>query len=605
VIAEAPDVRIRVANSAALGIRGKASTPLIDIPAELHPKHWQLFYPDGSPYRGEDLPLSRAILRGETSVNVEVIMRRSDGSDRWVLVNAAPVRNDQGEVVAAVTVFPDITERKRADEILDFERRQLLSIFDSIDEGIYVADPETHEVLYVNRAMEKVFGDVAGQKCYRVLQGLDAPCPFCTNDQILGDNEGRACIWEHRNDVTGRWYRCIDRAIRWPDGRVVRYEMAIDVTERKRAEEALRESEQKFRGIAERSFDIIFMMDLDGHLTYVSPAVEAAFLYEPEEMVGRPFTDFVPESEAPRALRRLSETAAGVESGVVQAEGRRKDGSRISIEISSSPIFDGEHLVGIQGIIRDVTERNAAEEKLRRMEAQLAHVGRLSTMGELVAGIAHEVSQPLYSVLNFAKASRNVLAGDDEPNLDDLRDWSEQIAGAASRAGQIIARLRSFVRRIELQRSPADISEVVRESVELVAFETRRHRAAVQLELDNTLPPVQVDRVQIQQVLVNLLRNACEALDQIPAEIRRVIVRTARAGESVEVSVSDNGPGLPPKEDLNPFDAFVTSKPGGLGIGLAISRTIIEAHGSDLRADPAPEGGATFHFSLPISKGGR
>lgn len=537
----------------------------------------------------------------EALLATDVPMRSKDGSVLCVDINASAIT--LGGRPHVMGVFRDVTERKRADDVLDFERRQLLSIFDGIDEIIYVIDPETYEVLYANRALRNAFGDVAGRTCYRVFQGLESPCPFCTNDQILGENVGKACIWEHRNRVTGRWYRCIDRAIRWPDGRIVRHEMAIDVTDRKRAEEALRESEQKFRGIAERSFDTLFMMDLQGKLTYVSPAVEGAFRYKPEEMLGRPFTDFMPDTEMPRALRRVSQLAAGTELDVVPGEGLRKDGSRISLEISSSLVYDGEQLVGIQGIIRDVTERNAAEEKLRRMEAQLAHVGRLSTMGELVGGIAHEVSQPLYSVLNYAKASRNVLAGESEPNWDDLRGWSEQIAAAASRAGQIIARLRSFVRRSELERSPTPINEVVEESVELVAFETRRHEVAVQLDLGKMLAPVHVDRVQIQQVLVNLLRNACEALDQIPPGTRRVIIRTSQAGESVRVSVSDNGPGLPAKEDLNPFDAFVTSKPAGLGIGLAISRTIIEAHGGDLRADPSPEGGATFHFSLPVAKG--
>ncbi|HUT88111.1 MAG TPA: PAS domain S-box protein [Thermoguttaceae bacterium] len=604
VIAEPPDVRIRVANSAALGIRGKTGRQLTDIPMELHSKNWQLSYPDGSRSRGEDLPLSRAILRGETSENVEMIMRRSDGSERWVLVNAAPVRNAQGQIVAGVAVFPDITERKHEAEVLDFERRQLMSIFDSIDEVVYVSDPKTYEVLYANRSLREVYGDAVGRPCYRVLQGRESPCPECTNDRILGKNVGQAYIWEEQNRVTGRWYRCINRAVRWPDGRMVRYEMAIDVTERKRAEEALRESEEKFRGIAERSFDIIFTMDLQGNITYISPSAEGVFLYEPEEMLGRPFTDFAPESEVPRALRRLSEVAAGEEIGVIEAEGLCKDGSRISIELNSSPILEGGRLVGIQGIIRDVTERNAAEEELRRTEAQLAHVGRLSTMGELVGGIAHEVSQPLYSVLNFAKASRNVLTAEKEPNLDDLRDWSEQIAAAAARAGQIIARLRSFVRRTEPQRAPANINQVVEESVELVAFETRRHQVAVTLELGETLPVVHVDRVQIQQVLVNLLRNAYEALDQSPAGTRRVIVRTSQPGEFVEIAVADNGSGLPPKDDLNPFDAFATSKPGGLGIGLAISRTIIETHGGDLWAASTPDGGATFHFTLPISTGG-
>jgi two-component system sensor kinase FixL len=694
---------------------------------------------------------------------IEYTIRRKDGTCFAGEISAALIRNADGGPEAFLAVTRDITERKQAEEALDFERRQLLSIFESIDEPVYVSDPDTYEILYMNRSLRKLRGDAVGQRCYRVLQGRDSPCPFCTNDRILGERAGQAWIWEHRNAVNDRWYRCIDRAIRWPDGRTVRCEMAIDITERKRseellqvqyelakalgrtsslgealplcldaairaaevdagviytfnpatgsadlacaqglspefvaavshydggspnaslvlegrplytcyselgalldgprppeglravamvpllhegevtgalnvasrtcdeiptasravlegiaaeighviahaqAEEALQRSEEKFRGIAERSFDILFIMDTKGNVTYVSPATERILLYQPTEIVGRRFTDFVPESEVPRATRRIAEAAAGNELGVVQGEALRKDGTRISVEINSSPVVEDGQLVGIQGIIRDVTERCAAEEKLRRMEAQLAHVARLSTMGELVAGVVHEVSQPLYSIVNFAKASRNVLTAKEQPGLDHLREWNDQIAASADRAGQIVARLRSFIRRTEPQRAPANINEVVKESVELVAFEARRHRIRVKWELDEQAPPVYIDRVQIQQVLVNVLRNAYEALQKSPSGQRRVTVRTARAGQAVEVAVADNGPGLPPDGHLYVFEPFATTKPGGLGIGLAISRTIIDAHGGELWVTPTPGGGATFHFTLPFSRGG-
>jgi C4-dicarboxylate-specific signal transduction histidine kinase len=223
----------------------------------------------------------------------------------------------------------------------------------------------------------------------------------------------------------------------------------------------------------------------------------------------------------------------------------------------------------------------------------------------MVAGIAHEVNQPLYSILNFAKASRNVLAAEGEPNREDLREWNEEIAAAASRTGEIIARLRSFVRRTEMQCSSADLNEIVRESIELMAFETRRLGIAVRPELCESPFAVNVDRVQIQQVVVNLLRNACEAMAGGPAPAGMIVVRTALVDRGAEISVADRGPGLPAGGDLQIFDAFVTTKPDGLGMGLAISKTIVEAHGGSLSGASNPEGGATFRFTLPVVKVGQ
>jgi two-component system sensor kinase FixL len=268
-------------------------------------------------------------------------------------------------------------------------------------------------------------------------------------------------------------------------------------------------------------------------------------------------------------------------------------------------VVEKGQLTGIQGIIRDVTERKAAEERLRRMRTQLTHVARLSTMGEMVAGIAHEVNQPLYSILNFAKATRNVLLSESGFNLNELCEWSEEMVSASARAGTIMARLRDFARRSPSRRVPASINEIAEESIQLMGFEARRRQVAIRREFTEADPVIEVDRVQIQQVLVNLLRNACEAAEESAAPEARVSVRTAAAGESAKVSVADNGPGLPGQEGLNIFDAFVTTKANGLGMGLAISRSIVEAHGGSLWADADRDGGATFHFTLPLARGGQ
>ncbi|HUT87939.1 MAG TPA: ATP-binding protein, partial [Thermoguttaceae bacterium] len=243
-------------------------------------------------------------------------------------------------------------------------------------------------------------------------------------------------------------------------------------------------------------------------------------------------------------------------------------------------------------------------DKLRQMETHLAHVTRLSAMGEMVAGIAHEVNQPFYSILNFAKASRNVLSAQREPNLEDLRDWMNEIAAAAARAGDIIRRLRDFARKTGSIRVVSDIEGIIGESIELVAFEARQRHVTVQRERCKAALAASVDRVEIQQVLVNLLRNACEALEESEVPRRLVTIRTAATDAFVEVSVADNGPGLPPDKDLTIFNAFATTKIEGLGMGLAISKSIVESHGGEIWAASNPDGGATFHFTLPLVREG-
>jgi two-component system sensor kinase FixL len=331
--------------------------------------------------------------------------------------------------------------------------------------------------------------------------------------------------------------------------------------------------------------------------------------YREEEIVGANWFDcFIPErirGEIREVFRGLMEGRVRplewVENFVVT-----KDGSQRIILWHNTVLTD--EVGKITGMLRsgeDITEREAAAEELRRLEAQLAHVGRLSVMGEMVAGIAHEVNQPLYSILNFAKASGNLLAGAGEPNVGDLRQWNEEIMRAAARAGQILSRLRSFARRVEPRRSLVDVGEVVGQAVELAAFENRGREVAVEIDSSPEVLFVRAHRVQIQQVLLNLLRNAHEAAEQGGAAAPQVRIRTCRSGESVEVSVADNGPGLLPEEDSRIFEPFVTTKADGLGMGLAISKTIVEAHGGRLWASSTEGGGATFRFALPAVEGGK
>jgi two-component system sensor kinase FixL len=243
-----------------------------------------------------------------------------------------------------------------------------------------------------------------------------------------------------------------------------------------------------------------------------------------------------------------------------------------------------------------------AEGRLDRMQTELAHVARVSTLGEMVAGIAHEVNQPLYSIRNYTQASANVLAGEGTTDLGNLRQWNDAINRSAVRASEIVKRLRGFVRRTDAERTFCEIDELLDEAVQIVAPEAGRQRVAVRLEPTETPSTVHVDRIEIQQVLVNLLQNAYEALADAETRRREVTVRMEPDGQFVEVTVADNGPGLPADEDSHIFDTFVTTKQNGMGMGLAIATTIVETHGGKLWGTSNPEGGATFHFTLPVAE---
>jgi C4-dicarboxylate-specific signal transduction histidine kinase len=249
--------------------------------------------------------------------------------------------------------------------------------------------------------------------------------------------------------------------------------------------------------------------------------------------------------------------------------------------------------------VEDITERKRAEETLRHTQAALAYLSRLMTMGALTASIAHEVNQPLAAVVTNGNACLRWLARE-VPDLAEARAAVERIIRDGHRAGEVIRRIRALAQKTEPQTAWLDLNEVIHEVVALVQSEVRQHRVALWTELSAALPPVLGDRIQLQQVILNLLLNAIEAMQAVTDRMRELQIRSYRhASDEVGVAVQDSGIGLDPQQMARLFDAFFTTKPGGMGIGLAISRTIVEAHGGRLWATPNDGHGATFQFTLP------
>ncbi|MBN2473910.1 MAG: PAS domain S-box protein [Pirellulales bacterium] len=351
--------------------------------------------------------------------------------------------------------------------------------------------------------------------------------------------------------------------------------------------------------------DSLFVVDIRGKVLDVNPAACRAHGYSRHELTGLNVRRVIHPGYHPR-FEESCRKIGGQGVFCAQMVDLRKDGSTFDAEMIGRAI-PARGKTPWLAIVRDVTQRNRTEERLRRIEAQLARLSRVAATGEMAAAVAHEVNQPICSIINYAKACRNALAAEGTCQLDDLRQWNEGIVASAAQACEVITRLSDMVGKTGPGRTSSSINQIVEESVHLLACEARQHQVAVTLKLADSLPAVHVDRIQIQQVLVNLLRNAYQAMANHLCKPRLVTVGTARIGTCIEVTVSDCGPGLPPTfdDDLSLFDTFVTTKPDGLGLGLAISATIIRAHDGRLWATANPDGGAAFHFTLPGENGGR
>lgn len=292
---------------------------------------------------------------------------------------------------------------KRVEEELKFEQEQLRSIFDGIDEIVYVADPETYKVLYINQALRNSFGDVEGKKCFKAFQNLDTPCPFCTNDKILGENIGKTYIWEWQNKINKRWYRCIDRAIRWPDGKWVRYEMAIDITESKRMSEALRERRLYLESVIDSTPDAIVTTDNKHRVIEWNPGAERLFGYSRDEVIGKELDNLITGSN-PDALKEatfLTKQTLTEKRGVppIETIRYRKDGIPVNVIISGSPILLGDRLIGAVATYTDLTEHKR-EEKIRESIYRIAEaVVTTKNINELFSFI-HDIVKELMHAEN-------------------------------------------------------------------------------------------------------------------------------------------------------------------------------------------------------------
>ena len=543
--------------------------------------------------------LNQRIAAGET-LTFETRHRRKDGTSFPVEIRAGQFEPGGRQLC----LVRDITERKRAEDALKVseERFRMLVQF-SFDvywetdaqhrfirqeyaEGLAVAPARGSDIGKTPWELPQFEASEEDWRRYR--ETFDAHLPF------------RDFELARSTPDTGKRYVSVSGMPVFDDkGHFVGYRgVGRDITERKQAEVAIRESEQRFRTLFEKANDAIFLENERDEIVEVNERACALLGYSRQELLTMKVSDL----QAPE----IRGQAAGVIRGELERHGDatfetidlHRSGRRILVEVTNTPIFDeGQKLV--LSVVRDVTERRRAAEALQQMHEQLAHANRVATMGQLTASIAHEIAQPIGAVYNRANAGINFL-NKDPPDLEEVREAISGIAGAADRAREIIGRIRDQVKKAPPRKVIFDLNQAIKEVLLLAGSAITKDAIVVQTDFAKGLPPVRGDRVQMQQVALNLILNAVEAMRSVDDRSRELQISTEHneAGD-VLVTVCDTGPGIAPENLERVFESFFTTKSSGVGIGLSICRSILEGHGGSLWANANEPRGARFQFTLP------
>lgn len=531
---------------------------------------------------------------------MEYRLRRADGEYRWILDTGVPRYLPDGRFAGYIGSAIDITDRKHAEAALRESEQNMGLAAASADMAMWMWDIPRNEVWITDKG-RALFGFIQSEKI-NFSHFLDAVHP-----------EDRDMVLRARTNAmngTGE-YECEYRVLlpggqtRWIAGRgrvefsgcepVWMRGVSLDITRRKHAEE-------RFGLVVEAAPNAMIVVNAEGKIELANAQVEAVFLYSRHELVGHPVEMLIPErfrsdhSNFRRgyfAKPKVRAMGAGRE-----LFGRRKDGTEVPIEIGLSPLHTSTGLSVLASIV-DITERRQAELESARQRNELAHLSRVALLGELSASLAHELNQPLTAILSDAQAAQLLLARK-AADSDELPQILREIEGQSKRAGEVIRRLRALLTKGEIRSVPLDINEVVHSVLKLVRSDLINQHVTVHVELAPDLPLVDGDEVQLQQVLLNLVVNACDAMAEVEAVDRSLLICTElRKSRVVQVSVADQGRGISPEKIEHIFEPFLTTKETGMGLGLAVCRTIISAHGGELWAINNPKRGATFQFTLP------
>jgi len=472
--------------------------------------------------------------------------------------------------------------------------------------AIYLIDPAGHVTIW-NKGAERLKGwreeEVIGRHISLFYPADSAAAGKPQADLARAAREGKLEEedWRLRKDGSEFLASVAITALRDADGGLRGFAKIVsDITERRAADDALRASESHLRSILSTVPDAMIVIDEEGAILSFSTAAERLFGYSAAEIRGRNVSILMPSPDRERHDNYIRRYLATGEKRIIGI-GRvvfaaRKDGTTFPMELSIGEATGGPQRL-FTGFIRDITERQRTEQQLETLQSELIHVSRVSAMGTMASTLAHEINQPITAVANYVEAVRDLLVDPDPDDLPMIREALDDTAREALRAGHIVRRLRDFVARGETEKTIEKLPALINEAAALGLLGAREKSVEPIFDLDPYASPVLVDKVQIQQVLINLIRNAVEAMST--SQERRLLITTRPdAPGFVRVTIADTGIGIPP--DLAPqlFTAFVSTKSQGMGLGLSICRTIVEANGGRIWMEPRAGGGTEFHFTL-------
>ena len=496
----------------------------------------------------------------------------------------------------------------RARTVAEDLSRKYIALFDFAPTGYFLWD-ERATIREVNLAgaallgldrtavIEKRFGQ------FVVLKDRHAFTDFCKRAIVADTKQICQVGLLNGEEVVEALIEGVAVATPERTGRLCRASV-IDITEQKQTETKLKHSEETSRHLAnvvESCDDAIITKDLNGIIRSWNKGAEKVFGYRADEMIGQSINRLLQPDRIFEENALLDKLQRGETVERFETVRLHKNGKLIEISATVSLIRDIDgRVTGASKIAQDITTGKQAERRARELFAEVTHLGRLKSMGEMVAGVAHEIGQPLHAIKNYGSACRNALTKTPVGPNSQLAGWLEQIDRAAGIASEVLMRLRKYARSQTTEHGPVELNAVLREVIDILKFDAMRSQVVIEWQPKPAQILVTADRVQIYQILINLAQNAVESMSSVPNDLRIVRLQLSSDGAHAVVEVIDSGVGIPLNSGRSVFDPFVTTKPNGLGLGLSISKSLAEAHGGELGYRPNPQGGTVFSLRLPL-----